>query len=89
MWLNWSQIAVIVRYWTTPRQPTVRQVQTRAIIAIKQAFDAADINIPYPIRTLYFYDQDRYDDYLPNNSDSDNKGNHFVKTGNSSQLNNY
>ena len=60
-----SSIDLAVRYWTTPRQPQVRQVQTRAIMAIKKALDAADISIPYPIRTLYYYDQDNYDDYLP------------------------
>lgn len=83
-----SSINLIVRYWTTPRQPRVRQVQTRAIVAIKQAFDAADINIPYPIRTLYFYNQDKYDDYLPNDSNSDNHGNHLAKTGNPRPVNN-
>ncbi len=60
-----SSIDFIVRYWTLPQQKQVRQVQTRAIIAIKKACDRADINIPYPIRTLYFYDQQRFDDYLP------------------------
>ncbi|MDJ0593721.1 MAG: mechanosensitive ion channel family protein [Pleurocapsa sp. MO_226.B13] len=65
-----SSIDFIVRYWTTPRQPQVRQVQTRAIMAIKKALDAADIDIPYPIRTLYFYNQDKYDDFMPH------EGNH-------------
>lgn len=60
-----SSIDFIVRYWTTSRQQNVRQVQTRAIIAIKKALDAAEISIPYPIRTLYYYDQDKYNDYLP------------------------
>jgi small conductance mechanosensitive channel len=60
-----SSIDFIVRYWTNSRQIQVRQVQTRAIMAIKQALDAADISIPYPIRTLYFYNQDKYDDYSP------------------------
>lgn len=60
-----SSIDFVVRYWTRPQQKQVRQVQTRAIIAIKKACDRADINIPYPIRTLYFYDQQRFDDYLP------------------------
>ncbi|MGF1540196.1 MAG: mechanosensitive ion channel family protein, partial [Pleurocapsa sp.] len=62
-------------YWTHPRQPQVRQIQTRAIMAIKEALDAADISIPYPIRTLYFYNQDKYNDYLPTktrNMDNDN-----------------
>jgi small conductance mechanosensitive channel len=48
-----SSIDFVVRYWTYPRQPQVRQIQTRAIIAVKQALDAAKIEIPYPIRTLY------------------------------------
>ena len=59
-----SSIDFIVRYWTSPRQPQVRQVQTRAIMAIKAALDAANISIPYPIRTLYYYNQDKYNDYL-------------------------
>jgi small conductance mechanosensitive channel len=49
-----SSIDFVVRYWTHPRQPQVRQIQTRAIIAVKEALDTAKIEIPYPIRTLYF-----------------------------------
>lgn len=60
-----SSIDFVVRYWSDPKQKEVRHVQTRAIIAIKKAFDEADINIPYPIRTLYYYDQDKYNDYMP------------------------
>ncbi len=60
-----SSIDFVVRYWTHPRQPQVRQVQTRAIIAIKKALDGANIGIPYPIRTLYFYNQERYNDDSP------------------------
>ncbi|MEO1186815.1 MAG: mechanosensitive ion channel family protein, partial [Cyanobacteria bacterium J06636_27] len=55
-----SSIDFIVRYWTLPQQKKVRHVKTRAILSIKQAFDKADINIPYPIRTLYYYNQDKY-----------------------------
>ena len=65
-----SSIDLVVRYWTNPRQPYVRQIQTRAILAIKEALDAAGIGIPYPIRTLYFYNQDKYNDYIPNNNHS-------------------
>ena len=65
-----SSIDFIVRYWTKPRQPDVRTTQTRAMIAIKQALDAADIGIPYPIRTVYHFDQDRYDDYIPTERES-------------------
>ena len=63
-----SSIDFVVRYWTHPRQPQVRQIQTRAIIAIKEALDDANIGIPYPIRTLYFYNQDKYNDFIPDNS---------------------
>lgn len=60
-----SSIDFVVRYWTKAEQVQVRRVKTQVIIAIKKVFDQADINIPYPIRTLYFYDQQRFDDYLP------------------------
>ena len=57
-----SSIDFIVRYWTKPRQQQVRTIQTKAMIAIKQALDAANIGIPYPIRTIYHFDQERYND---------------------------
>lgn len=69
-----SSIDFVVRYWTAPEQKEVRRIQTRAIIAIKKAFDRAEINIPYPIRTLYFYNQQKYNDYLP----ADRSGNGAV-----------
>ena len=76
-----SSIDFVVRYWTYPRQPQVRQVQTRAIMAIKKALDGADIGIPYPIRTLYFYNQDKYNDFMPNGDDSNNNSkNDYVRT---------
>ena len=71
-----SSIDFIVRYWTQPHQKEVRHVQTRAIMAIKKAFDQEEINIPYPIRTVYHYDQKKFDDYLPassNGSDGQSK----------------
>lgn len=68
-----SSIDFIVRYWTEPQQAKVRRVQTKAIIAIKKAFDKADITIPYPIRTLYYYNQDNYNDYLPSNNNSSHR----------------
>lgn len=67
-----SSIDFVVRYWTVPEKREVRHVQTRVILAIKQAFDRADINIPYPIRTLYFYNQQKFNDYLPPESDENN-----------------
>ncbi len=72
-----SSIDLIVRYWTQPEQKSVRQTQTQAILSIKQCFDRADINIPYPIRTLYFYNQDKYSDFMP--SDRDGMGSHAVE----------
>ncbi|AFZ45889.1 MscS Mechanosensitive ion channel [Halothece sp. PCC 7418] len=62
-----SSIDFVLRYWTQPQQQIVRRVQTKAIIAIKREFDEAEINIPYPIRTVYYYDQQRFNDYLPIN----------------------
>lgn len=64
-----SSIDFIVRYWTAPQQKTVRQTQTKAILAIKSACDREGIDIPYPIRTLYFYDQQKFNDYQPNSED--------------------
>ena len=64
-----SSIDFVVRYWTLPQQKQVRHAKTRAILSIKQAFDKADINIPYPIRTLYYYNQDKYNDYMPASDD--------------------
>lgn len=63
-----SSMNLILRYWTLPEQKQTRQVKTRAMMAIKTAFDAADIIIPYPIRTLYYYDRDKYHDSLPVNN---------------------
>lgn len=60
-----SSIDFIARYWTLPQQKIVRKTQTQVILAIKQVFDETNINIPYPIRTVYFYDQDKYKDYEP------------------------
>ncbi|MEC4984325.1 MAG: mechanosensitive ion channel family protein [Oscillatoria sp. PMC 1068.18] len=64
-----SSIDFVVRYWTKPQKSDVRRVQTEAIIAIKRAFDQADINIPYPIRTLYYYNQEKFKDYLSTSPD--------------------
>lgn len=62
---NDSSIDLVVRYWTASRQADVRRIQTKAITAIKQAFDNQDIVIPYPIRTVYHFNQEKFNDYLP------------------------
>jgi small-conductance mechanosensitive channel len=52
-----STIDLVVRYWTFPQKKHVRRIQTSVMIALKQACDQANLNIPYPIRTVYFVDQ--------------------------------
>jgi small-conductance mechanosensitive channel len=60
-----SSIDFVVRYWSNSPQRQIRKVQTKARMAIKKAFDEANISIPYPIRTLYHYDREKYRDYSP------------------------
>ncbi|AFZ32350.1 MscS Mechanosensitive ion channel [Gloeocapsa sp. PCC 7428] len=60
-----SAIELVVRYWSAPQKIQVRQTRTRVIIALKQACDQAGINIPYPIRTLYYYNQEQFNDHYP------------------------
>lgn len=60
-----SAINLVVRYWTEPQQANVRRIKTQMIVALKQACDRADIGIPYPIRTVYFFNQDDYNDHYP------------------------
>lgn len=69
-----SSIDLIVRYWTNSRQAQVRQIQTKAIVAIKKSLDRENISIPYPIRTLYYYDQDKYNDYKPAHQETETNG---------------
>ncbi len=60
-----SSIDFVVRYWSNSPQKQLRIVQTNATLAIKQSLDSANISIPYPIRTLYYYDQEKYNDFFP------------------------
>jgi len=69
-----SAINLTVRYWTRPEIVHVRRTQTRVMTAIKQAFDRESISIPYPIRTLYFYDQEKYSDFSPVSANSGRYG---------------
>ncbi|MEL7224802.1 MAG: mechanosensitive ion channel family protein, partial [Cyanobacteria bacterium J06576_12] len=59
-----SSIDLIVRYWTHSEQKSVRRIKTQMMIALKQACDDADIGIPYPIRTVYHFDQEHYNDHM-------------------------
>ncbi len=50
-----SSINFDLRIWMeNPEQRTYLSARSNAIIAIRKAFDAADIKIPFPIRTLDF-----------------------------------
>ncbi|MEM9805222.1 MAG: mechanosensitive ion channel family protein [Cyanobacteria bacterium P01_D01_bin.56] len=74
-----SSINLVARYWTHPEQKCVRRIRTQVIMAVKQAFDEADISIPYPIRTLYFYNQDKFSDFQPQqHNDATNNGRQLV-----------
>ncbi|MDJ0598009.1 MAG: mechanosensitive ion channel family protein [Crocosphaera sp.] len=74
-----SSIDLVVRYWTAPCQADVRRIQSETIMAIKAAFDEADINIPYPIRTVYHYNQQEFNDYLPNKNKESNESNNGTR----------
>lgn len=60
-----SSINFMVRYWTLPEIVHVRHAKTNVVISLKQACDDADLNIPYPIRTVYFFDQQHHSDHYP------------------------
>ena len=60
-----SSINFTVRYWTRPPRAVVRRIQTQVIMALKEACDQADYSIPYPIRSVYFFDQQKFADAAP------------------------
>lgn len=48
-----SSIDFMIRFWVDAQKNiTALQVKSKAIMLIKSAFDAHDINIPFPIRTI-------------------------------------
>jgi small conductance mechanosensitive channel len=50
-----SSINFVVRFWTdVTRNRDVMMARSKAILAIKKAFDNNGINIPFPIRTIDF-----------------------------------
>ncbi len=50
-----SSINFVVRFWANvSSNREILIARSKAVIAIKKAFDANDINIPFPIRTLEF-----------------------------------
>lgn len=68
-----SSIDFVVRYWTLPQKLHVRQTQSRVMLSLKAACDEAGLNIPYPIRTIYSFDQQKFSDRsLITNDDKSN-----------------
>lgn len=55
-----SSINLVVRYWTKPMKADTNLVQTRMIMAIKQACERNKISIPYPIQSVYWFDQNKF-----------------------------
>ncbi|MDO6465642.1 mechanosensitive ion channel family protein [Pseudoalteromonas carrageenovora] len=50
-----SSINLLVWFWIKyPGEPDFMTVRHKGVVAVKQALDEADINIPFPIRTLDF-----------------------------------
>jgi small conductance mechanosensitive channel len=50
-----SSINFLIRLWAaTPEQPDYMRICSESIISIKKAYDANNITIPFPIRTLDF-----------------------------------
>lgn len=50
-----SSINLLVWFWIKyPGEPDFMTVRHKGVVAVKQALDAADISIPFPIRTLDF-----------------------------------
>lgn len=53
-----SSIDFQLRVWVNSQQAlTAFEAKSKAIVALKKAFDAHDINIPFPIRTVFHYDE--------------------------------
>ena len=75
-----SAIDLAVRYWTNSEQKSVRRITTQMMIALKRACDEASISIPYPIRTIYHFDQEKYNDSealeISNNGNQNSDPNH-------------
>jgi small-conductance mechanosensitive channel len=51
-----SSVNFDCRYWTASRTSDVRAAQNEVATAVKYALDDADIEIPYPHRTVEFFD---------------------------------
>jgi small-conductance mechanosensitive channel len=54
-----SAIVIRARWWTKPRKADVLDTQNIVLRAIKNRLVAEGFNIPFPIRTVMFYDQSK------------------------------
>ncbi len=52
-----SSVNFDIRYWTPSRVKGVKNAQDEVATAVKYALDKADIEIPYPYRTVEFFDK--------------------------------
>lgn len=55
--LDASSINLRARWWTKSRQADVLAVQDEVITTIKKKLDENEVDIPYPIRTVFFHDE--------------------------------
>lgn len=72
-----SSVNFVLCYWLDFRkQPDFLAAQSEGIIAVKKAFDAHGITIPFPIRTLDFgvVGGERLDEILPQRFYGDENG---------------
>ena len=55
-----SSVNIRARWWTKADQASVVTTKDQVISAIKKRLDAGGVNIPFPIRTVYFNDETGY-----------------------------
>jgi small conductance mechanosensitive channel len=58
--LDDSSVNLRARWWTTTEQIEVIRIRDRVITGVKYRLDNNGINIPFPIRTVYFNDETGY-----------------------------
>lgn len=54
-----SSVNFDVRYWTNSKKSDVTSAKDQVATSVKYALDEADIEIPYPHRTVQFHDMDK------------------------------
>lgn len=57
-----SSVSLRARWWTESDQGTVTRSKAVVIDGIKRQLDEAGVDIPYPIRTIYFHDETERDE---------------------------